>query len=126
MDTAVTTDVSQRRMTRRPFPETKTTCHARNGCSVNKRVRAVLGILAVAAKSVKASQNDAFAARTAIVSTKTGTLSWLETAQAVLRPCSKACTAAKQTMSHTRRCNRLCGGRASHMAEHGICVPAGK
>ncbi len=62
-----TTDVSQCYMTRRPLPETKITCHARKGCSVNTRVRAVLGISAVAAKSVKASQNDAFAACTAIV-----------------------------------------------------------
>ena len=72
-------------MTRRPFPETKTTCHARNGCCVSNKVRAVLGILTVTAKSVKASQNEAFAARTAIVSIISGTVSWEDTAQAVLR-----------------------------------------
>ena len=112
-------------MTRRPFSETKTTCHAKKGCCVSNNVRAVFGTLAVTAKSVKASQNEAFAARTATVSMISGTLSWEDTAQAVLRPCSKACIAAKQTMSHTRRCSRLCGGRANHIAEHGIRVPAG-
>ena len=118
-------NVSQRRMTRMPFPEIKTTCHDMNGCSVSNKVRAVFGILTVTAKSVKASQNEAFAARIATVSIMSGTLRWEDTAQAVLRPCSKACTAARQTMSHTRRCNRLCGGRASHIAEHGIREPAG-
>ena len=66
-------------MTRRPFPETKTTCHARNGCCVSNKVRAVLGILTVTAKSVKASQNEAFAARTAIVSIISDTVSWEDT-----------------------------------------------
>jgi hypothetical protein len=36
--------VSQRRMTRMPFPEIKTTCHDMNGCSVSNKVRAVFGI----------------------------------------------------------------------------------
>ena len=117
-----------RLITRKPLPRVTTACHARKGCCVSLYPRPAGGITAVAAKSASTSHMATIAALLAMQSTaKKGNaapFSAWETAQAVQRPTFIACTAAKQTMSHTMRIRPGWGATPIQSAAHEMLLSA--